>query len=300
MSDVPLRRSILATPVTDKEMVRMAARSNADEILLDLEDSLAPQEKSTARDTLAQMIVEHDWGEKRLSYRINGVRTGWWYEDVIDVFEKVGANIGDIVIPKVESAFDVETVANLLDSVSMNIDQDLSDVGLVAQVETATGVANVEDIAASTDRLNTLLFGPGDYVASLGRGSGVSVEESTYDGHYWHYPLSRISQAAASEDLFAVDGPYTDYEDINAFERSCRHAKMLGFVGKITVHPTQIEPANTVFSLSADEVAQAERIVSAYECSDGVPTLDGLLVDEETYERARRLLSRAEKEELNR
>jgi len=300
MTDAPLKRSILATPATDAELLRVAARSNADEVLLDLEDSLAPREKSSARDGLVEMVREHDWSDQRLSYRINAVRTQWWYEDVISVLEQSGSLIDDVVVPKVESEFDVRTVDNLIDSIAANTGQDLSQVGIVAQVETAAGVANVEDIVHGSERLNTLLFGPGDYIASLGRESGISVDESTYEGHYWHYPLSRISQAAASEDLLAVDGPYTRYKDIDGFERSCQHASMLGFAGKITVHPTQVEPANDVFSLSSEEIEQAREIVSAYERADGIATIDGLLVDDETYEIARRLLARAEKEKSRR
>ena len=191
---------MLGIPGNETQLVSSAVDSEADEIFLDLEDSLGPGEKVAARSTLIDAVSAHDWTERGLSYRINGTDTRWWYEDVIEVISRVGREIDTLIIPKVRDTTDVQAVAKLLASVERNAGLPVGSVGLSAQIETAAGMNAVTEIANASDRLTAIIFGPADYAASIGAAHGAT----DYPGHYWHYPLSRLSHAAAGAGLLAM------------------------------------------------------------------------------------------------
>lgn len=290
-----LYRSQLATPANNFGKIEEAIQGDADRVFIDLEDSLHPNEKADARESLIEAVHAYPWEEKPLSYRINSVQTRWWYEDVIDVVEAVGEKIDSIILPKVREPADVHTVEKLLEQVEVNAGIRPGSIGLVVQIETAMGMGNVERIVHASERLRAVIFGAGDYSASIESKGQVLGINGEYPGHYWHYPLSRISHAAASADLLAIDGLYTNVEDVAGFRKSCTYARMLGYDGKWVLQSDQTGVANEIFSPSPDEIERAERVVETYQDSgpNAVPTVDEKVVDAETVEMARSIIERA-------
>ena len=298
MTDVTLRRSQLATPASDEKFMENAAKSDADEVFLDLEDSVAPNEKAAARDPLVEAAQTHDWSGKVLSYRINGIDTKWWYDDVIEVVSRAGEHIDDIIIPKVKGPSDVHTVENLLEQVEVNADLPVGEIGLEPQIEDGTGMNNVDEIAHASDRLSSIIFGPGDYSAAMGT-PGLDIGQfPDYPGHYWHYALSRCNHAAKSAGLPCIDGPYADIQDEEGFRESCANASMIGCDGKWAIHPDQIEITNEVFAPDQETAERAQRIVEAYaeaqEEGRGAVKVDGQMVDEATNKMAQEIVDKAE------
>jgi len=292
-NELPLRRSLLGIPGNERGLVGGALDSDADEIFLDLEDSLGPGEKVAARSTLIDIVDEHDWTERGLSYRVNGTDTRWWYEDVVEVIGRVGEGIDTLIVPKVRDPADVQTVEKLLASVERNAGLAVGSVGLSAQIETAEGMNAVTDIAHASDRLTAIIFGPADYAASIGAAHGAT----DYPGHYWHYPLSRLSHAAASAGLLVIGGPYTDDE---GFAEACRYERALGYDGKVVIHPEQVATANDVFAPDIEEARRAKEIVETYEAADAntPAAIDGNVIDREMYRMATQILAKAEDADL--
>lgn len=294
---VKLRRTQLATPGSDSNMIEKAPQSGADEVFLDLEDSVAPNEKVGARQNVIEELVEHDWDDAIPCYRINAVDTRWWYNDIIEIVAEAGDHVDNIMVPMVNTREDIATVDNLLTQVEVNNDLPVGEIGLQAQIESVEGMSKVREIAAGSDRLETLVFGPGDYAASVGA-AGLTIGSSEgYPGHYWHYQLARIAHAAKEHGLQVIDGPYADIDDIEGFRESCRHAVMLGCDGKWAIHPRQIEPANEIFAPSEEEARKAERIVDEYqkamEEGRGAVSIDGEMVDEATHKMAQNIAEQA-------
>jgi citrate lyase subunit beta/citryl-CoA lyase len=295
--DITLRRSQLATPGSDPKMISRAPGSGADEAFLDLEDSVAPSEKVAARDNVIEGLREYDWSETKPCFRMNGVETEWWYDDVIRVVGEAGEFLDTIMVPMCRDASYVQTVDDLLTQVEHNTGLDVGRIGLQCQIESARGMTNVAEIARASPRIESLVFGPGDYTASVGAAGLTIGSGEGYPGHYWHYQLARIAHAAKAEGLQVVDGPYADIEDTEGFRDSCRHASLLGCDGKWAIHPSQIGPANEVFAPSSEEAERAERIVTAYErameAGKGAVSIDGEMVDEATNKMAQRIVARA-------
>jgi citrate lyase subunit beta/citryl-CoA lyase len=298
MSDIELRRTQLATPASDPGFMKSASNSDADEVFLDLEDSVAPKEKAETREPLVDAVETHDWSDTILSYRINGIDTKWWYDDVIEVVSRAGDLIDDIIIPKVAGPSDVHTVENLLEQVEVNAGLAVGGIGLEPQIEDGEGMHNVHEIAHASDRLSSIILGPGDYSAAMGT-PGLDIGQfPEYPGHYWHHALSECNAAAKSAGLPCIDGPYADIEDEEGFRTSCSNANMLGCDGKWAIHPAQIEIANEVFAPDPEVAERARRIVDAYaEAMDegkGAVTVDGQMVDEATNKMAQDIVAKAE------
>ena len=298
MTDVTLRRTQLATPGSDPGMVRKAPNSGADEAFLDLEDSVAPSEKVDARETVIAGLRAGDWSETRPCFRMNGVDTQWWYDDVIEVVGRAGDSLDTIMVPMVHDAATLRTVDNLLTQVEANNGLPEGATGLQAQIESARGMTNAPEIARASDRLESLVFGPGDYTASVGAAGLTIGSGAGYPGHYWGYQLARLAHAAKAEGLQVIDGPYADIEDAEGFRDSCRHASLLGCDGKWAIHPGQIPVANDVFAPGDEEVERATRIVEAYETAQregrGAVAVDGEMVDEATNKMAQGVVARAD------
>jgi citrate lyase subunit beta / citryl-CoA lyase len=297
MTDVTLRRTQLATPASDENMMEKAASSDADEVFLDLEDSVAPDAKPDARGPLIEAANTHDWGGKVLSYRINGIDTQWWYDDLIEVVSEAGENIDDIIVPKVKGASDIHTVENLLTQVEVNAGLEVGAIGLEPQIEDGEGMHRVHEIAHASDRLSSVIFGPGDYSAAMGT-PGLDIGQfPDYPGHYWHYALSHCNAAAKSAGLPCLDGPYADISDEQGFRESCSNARMVGCDGKWAIHPSQIEIGNEIFAPDPEVAERADRIVEAYaeamEEGKGAVSVDGQMVDEATNKMAQEIVVRA-------
>ncbi|KYH25429.1 malate synthase [Halalkalicoccus paucihalophilus] len=297
MSDVTLRRTQLATPASDEKFMESASNSAADEVFLDLEDSVAPNAKPDAREPLINAAQNHDWSGKVLSYRMNGIDTEWWYDDVIDVVSAAGEHIDDIIIPKVKGASDIHTVENLLAQVEKNAGLEVGAIGLEPQIEDGEGMHNVHEIAHASDRLSSIIFGPGDYSAAMGT-PGLDIGQfPDYPGHYWHHALSECNAAAKSAGLPCLDGPYADIEDEQGFRDSCNNASMIGCDGKWAIHPSQIEIANEIFAPDPETAERAQRIVEEYaqamEEGKGAVKVDGQMVDEATNKMAQDIVDKA-------
>jgi len=247
-------------------MLEKAASLPADEVVVDLEDGIAVDEKESARENLALAKAIGT-----LAIRVNGVATPWWRDDLAAV---AAAKPDVVVLPKVETADEVAEVIALLPP----------GTGLEVMVETARGLVEVERIAALGGPLEALVFGPGDFGASLG------VPVLTIGEGSWDYALARISVAAHAFGLQAIDGPYAALDDEAALRASALGALGHGFEGKWVVHPSQIEPVRDVFTPTADEVELARAILAA---ADGASRVDGAMVDLATKRLAERVLARA-------
>jgi citrate lyase subunit beta/citryl-CoA lyase len=298
MTDVDLRRTQLATPASDRRYVESAANCGADEVFLDLEDAVAPTEKVAARASVVAAAEELDWSDKILSYRINGLDTRWWYDDVIQVVSAAGAYVDDVVVPKVTCASDVHTVERLLESVERNAGLEVGEIGLEPQIEDGEGLHNVHEIAHASDRLSAVLFGPADYAAAMGT-PGLDIGQfPAYPGHYWHHALSACNAAAKSAGLPCIDGPYGDIDDPEGFRESAEYANLLGCDGKGVIHPSQIEIGNEVFAPDPDVARRAKRLADAYAeakaAGKGAVNVDGQLVDEATNRMAEDIVAKAE------
>lgn len=293
-----VRRSQLSTPASDLEMARKAAAIDADEVFLDLEDSVAPTEKPGSRENVVIALSEADWSGKISSFRMNAVDTPWWYDDLITVVGGAGDYLDDVIVPMVEHPSDVATVENLLEQVEVNNGLDVGAIGIELQIETAAGMNNVKEIAGASDRLSALIFGPGDYTASIDAGGLSGGPAEGYPGHYWHYALQRVVHAAKAVGLPAIDGPYADYTNPEGYRESAELAAKCGCDGKWAIHPSQIETANDVFAPSEAEIDHAERIVEAVEeaqaAGKGAVTVDGKMVDEATRKKAVNVLDTAD------
>lgn len=300
---VRLRRSVLSVPASNEKMISKAAGLPADEVMLDLEDSVALEEKEGARVKAIRAFQDHDWRNRVRAYRINGLDTMFAYRDIIDVVEQAGDRIDVIVIPKVERAAEVQFVDLLLRQIETRLGLTPS-IGLEASIESATGMLNVREIAFASPRLEALVFGVADYGASLtmpsGGISGHGDAEEQYPGDRYHFPLSRMAMAAKAAGLAAIDAPFGDFADQEGLARSCQISASLGFDGKWAIHPTQLDIINRSFTPSRQNIDRARRIIQAYEEAEasgaGATALDGKMVDAAsirlariTYEQAKRL-----------
>jgi citrate lyase subunit beta/citryl-CoA lyase len=228
---------------------------------------------------------------------MNGIDTKWWYDDIIEVVGAVGEGIDDIIIPKVAGPSDIHTVENLLEQVEENNGLEVGRIGLEPQIEDGDGIHNVYEIAHASDRLSSIIFGPGDYSAAMGT-PGLDIGQfPEYPGHYWHHALSECNSAAKSAGLPCMDGPYADIDDPDGFRTSAENANMLGCDGKWAIHPSQIEIGNEVFAPDPDVAERAERIVDAYaeamEEGKGAVSVDGQMVDEATNKMAQDIVAKA-------
>jgi citrate lyase subunit beta/citryl-CoA lyase len=280
-----LQRSELAVPGSQPAMFRKAFDSDADFVFLDLEDAVAPADKVQARANVIATLLELDWrgSGKTVSVRVNGIDTHYMYRDVVDVVEQAGHRLDTILVPKVGVAADLYLVDALLTQIE-EAKAIPHRIGIEALIETALGMANVEAIAQSTRRLETLHFGVADYAASCrARTVIIGGLNPDYPGDQWHAALSRMVVACRAYGLRAVDGPFGDFNDSDGYLLAARRAAALGLEGKWAIHPKQIPLANDVFSPRPEEVARAERILAALDAAardgKGAAQLDGRLID---------------------
>jgi citrate lyase subunit beta/citryl-CoA lyase len=285
------RRSCLSVPGSSPKMLAKAPGLPADEVFMDLEDSVAPLAKEEARSNIIQALKEGDWTGKTVVVRVNGVYTKWCYRDVIEVVENAGQFLDCVMVPKVEYATDVTFVADLLRQIEETIGLEKR-IGLEVQIETATGVTNVDAIAAASDRTETLIFGPADMSASLGLPAlTAGLPMPNYPGDHWHYILSRILVAARTAGLQAIDGPYLVIKDLEGFRGMALRARALGYDGKWALHPGQIDVLNAVFAPTQDEFDKAEAIVEAYEHATDVEMKGAVMFGTEMIDEASRKMA---------
>lgn len=261
------RRSCLAVPGSSVKMLGKAQGLPADQVFLDLEDSVAPLAKEGARANVVAALTEGDWDGKTRVVRVNDLTTRWTYRDVISVVEGAGPSLDCIMLPKVQSAEQVVWLDVLLRQIEETIGLEVGRIGIEAQIENARGLVAVDEIAAASPRLETIVFGPADFMASIAMRSLVVGEQPQgYDvGDAYHYILMRILMAARTHDLQAIDGPYLQIRDVDGFRRVAGRSAALGFDGKWVLHPGQLDAANEVYAPRQEDYDHAELILDAYE-----------------------------------
>ncbi|HWL37413.1 MAG TPA: CoA ester lyase [Frankiaceae bacterium] len=259
------RRSCLAVPGSSPKMLGKAQGLPADQVFLDLEDSVAPLAKEEARANVVAALNDGGWGEKTRVVRVNDLTTKWTYRDVITVVEGAGQNLDCVMLPKVQTAEQVVWLDLLLTQIEQVMGFE-NRIGIEAQIENAKGLVNVDAIAAASDRVETIIFGPADFMASINMKSlVVGAPHPDYNGDPYHYILMRILMAARTYDLQAIDGPYLQIKDVEGFTAVAKRSAALGFDGKWVLHPGQIDAANEVYSPSQEQYDHAELILDAYD-----------------------------------
>lgn len=292
-----LRRSELAVPASNDHMFAHAAASDADLVFLDLEDAVAPAHKETARAKAIAALRELDWGRTVRAIRINGLDTPWCHDDIIEVVTQARDHLDTIIIPKARTARDVWWVDVLLTQLEAKLEL-RRPIALEVLIEEVEGLANAEQIAAASPRLDALIFGVGDF--SLSQGARVDtnfVPLGDYPGDFWHYARNKVLVAARIAGIEAIDAPYPDYHDLDGYERDARRAGLLGYTGKWAIHPSQVPVANQVYGPTAAEIELAERNVAAYRDGEekglGAVGVNGVLVDAAHVKMAQATLARA-------
>jgi citrate lyase subunit beta / citryl-CoA lyase len=285
------RRSCLSVPGSSPKMLAKAPSLPADEVFLDLEDSVAPAAKEEARGHVVRALADGDWSGRTVVVRINAVSTRWCYRDVIDVVEGAGWRLDCLMIPKVEDAHEVTFVADLLRMIEDTVGLERR-IGLEVQIESAAGLTSIDAIAAASDRTETLIFGPADMSASLGLPAlTAGLAQPNYPGDHWHYVLSRILVAARTAGLQAIDGPYLVIKDLDGFREMALRARALGYDGKWALHPAQIDVLNEVFAPTQEEFDKAERILEAYAHATDVERTGAVMFGTEMIDEASRKMA---------
>lgn len=260
------RRSCLAVPGSNPKMIDKARGLPADQVFLDLEDAVAPLAKPDARKNVVAALNEGGWGDKIRVVRVNDWTTEWTYRDVVEVVEGAGQNLDAIMLPKVQTPEQIVALDLLLTQIEKTMGFEVGRIGIEAQIENALGLTNVNAIAAASPRVETIIFGPADFMASINMKSLVVGEQPPgYDvGDAYHHILMSILIAARAHGKQAIDGPYLQIRDIEGFRRVAARSAALGFDGKWVLHPGQIEPCNEVFSPTQEDYDHAENILDAY------------------------------------
>lgn len=278
-------------------MLAKAAASAADHVFCDLEDAVAPSAKIDARAKIIQALNTLDWGRKTRCVRINDVSTEWCHGDIIEVVEGAGTNIDTIMLTKPYTAADVIFLDRMLTQLEKKLG--LSNrIGIEVLIEEVQALQNVEEIAHSSNRLEALIFGMGDYSGSQGIETPDIGSTDGYPGDIFHYARFRITMAARAAGLDAIDGPFANFKDEAAYKTEAQRAKSLGMVGKWAIHPSQIAPALEIFSPTVEEVARARRIEKAYREAEaqglGAVQVDGVMIDVAVLRLTRNTLRKAE------
>ena len=293
------RRSCHCVPATSPRMVAKAASLAADLVFFDLEDSVAAGAKGhAARQAVVDALLAGRSRARGVGVRVNAVDTPQWHEDVAHVVGRAGAALDVVILPKVDDPTHITLIDDLLATIERRDGLPVGTIGLEAQIESARGLLEVERIAAASPRLESLVFGPGDYAASMGM--PVTTIGGTIDGYPgdpYHYPLSRIVVTARAFGLQAIDGPHADVRDAAGLRASAARSRALGFDGKWSIHPDQIVVLNEVYGVSQDDLAHAVRVLDAYrqslQAGHGAALLDGEMLDEATRRMAEGVVARA-------
>lgn len=298
IAPVRIYRSKLFVPGSKTNFFEKAAAGPADCVCLDLEDAVAPADKDKARDNVVAALNDVDFKGKIVTVRINGLDTGWCYKDVIALVEQGGEKLDAIMIPKVANAQDVYAIDWLITQASMASGRKKK-IGIEVIIESVLGLQNIDEIAGSSKRMESLHFGAADYAASqgmrttnIGGGNADYVmltdrdEQGRRERHWndlWHYPLFRLVQSARAHGIMAIDGPFGDYQDPEGFRTQANRTAILGCEGKWAIHPSQVELANEIFTPPKKEVERAEAILAsmkdAHKTGSGAASLGGVLID---------------------
>jgi citrate lyase subunit beta/citryl-CoA lyase len=267
----------------------------ADQVFLDLEDAVAPLAKPGARKNVIAALNNGDWGGKIRVVRVNDLTTHWTYGDVIEVVEGAGANLEAIMLPKVQEASHVQWLDLTLSQIEKQMGLVTGSIGIEVQIENARGLVNVDAIAAASPRVETIIFGPADFMASINMRSLVvgALIPDYGPGDPYHYILMRILMAARMHDLQAIDGPFLQIRDVDAYTEVAKRSAALGFDGKWVLHPGQIDAANAVYSPSQEDYDHAELILDTYDyaTSEEGGKLGAVMLGDEMIDEASRKMA---------
>lgn len=316
IEEAPARpnRSELAVPGSSRRFLEKAAVSDADVVFLDLEDAVAPDDKDEARKNVIEAINDLDWGKRTVSVRINAADTHYMYRDVVDLMEQASERLDLIMLPKVGTASDVYALDMMCTQIETAKGKKKR-VGFEMIIESALGMANINEIAAASKRLESLHFGVADFGASThARTTAIGGPIPEYAvltdpdeqggrdvvwGDPWHYAIQHMVVAARANGLRPIDGPFGDFSDPEGYAAQARRAAALGCEGKWAIHPSQIALANEVYSPSDEEISRAKRILEAMEQAQkegkGAVSLDGRLIDIASIRAAEALVAQSEK-----
>lgn len=277
------RRVQLSTPGSSEKMIQKAAASSADHVFLDLEDACAPNQKVAARQKIVDALNGLDWGRKVRCVRINDLSTEYAYEDILEVVKGAGNNLDTIMMTKVKAPSDILFADTLLSMMEKKLKLKRR-IGLEALIEEVEGLQQVDAIARASDRLECLIFGMGDFSASMGLSLEAAIGTTGgYPGDIWHYARFRMVMACRAAGIDPVDGPYADFRNDAGFLEECRRACILGCVGKWAIHPNQVPLAIEAFSPDLAKVERARQLVAAYAQAEaeglGAVRFDGMMID---------------------
>ncbi len=313
-----LNRSELAVPGSNPTFLEKASKSNADVVFLDLEDAVAPDDKIPARKNIIEALNDLDWSGKTVSIRINGLDTFYMYRDLVEILEGAPGKLDLIMIPKAGTVSDIYAIDMLVTQIE-DATKVEKRIGFELIIETALGMMNVDALAGSSPRLESLHFGVADYAASTKAKTTViggpnedyhvltdADENGNRDVHWgdmWHYPVARMVVAARAHGLRPIDGPFGDFSDPDGYAANAKRSATLGCEGKWAIHPSQVDLANECFSPSDEEVDKAKRIIEAMEQAQkegkGAVALDGRLIDIASIKQAEVMVQKAEQIKAN-
>ncbi len=284
---ITLRRSMLFLPGNNERFLARALESEADSIVLDLEDAVTPEQKPEAREMVKHFLRAADFRGKERVVRVNGVTTPWGEEDLKAVVE---GGVDLVLVPKADGEAIVQTSDRIVTEAEERLGVTGGRTKLMPLIETALGVISVERTAFSSPRIVALAFGGGDY--GLSTRARVGPDQLEY-----LYPMTRIMLAARAAGEIPIGTPYAqDIRDLDAVAQSARREHALGYEGKLVIHPSHIKPVNEVFTPTQEEIVYARRVIEAFEAADrGAITVDGRLIEHLHVTEARRLLEVARK-----
>jgi citrate lyase subunit beta/citryl-CoA lyase len=264
----------------------------ADMSFLDLEDSVAPREKEAARKQVVSAIRDFSWDDRVLCVRINAWDTKWTYGDVIEVVGSAGTRLDEVMLPKVQHASDVKALDLLLTQVEINAGLPIGHIGIEAQIESTLGLINVEEICSASARLETVVFGPADFAASMEMPVLTGgVEISDYPGDHFHYVFSKILMAGRANGLQVIDGPYLKIKDLEGLRKYCQRTVALGYDGKWALHPDQVTVVNEIYSPTQEQFDRANQILNAYKNATDVELKGAVMFGDEMIDEASRKMA---------
>ena len=285
-----VRRTVLAVPGSSDRFIAKARTLGVDALFLDLEDAVAPAVKVESRQRIVDALNDTEgFAAPTITVRVNDWSTPWTYADVIEVVTGAGDHIDCLVLPKCTDAAQVKALDLLLTQVEQAAGLPVGRIGLEVQIEDALGLLHVAEIAGASPRLETLVFGPGDFMASLGMGGlNVGAQPAGYPADAFHHVLMSILVAARAHGLAAIDGPFVAIRDVEGFRAAAARSAALGYDGKWVLHPAQVDAGNAAYSPAEADFARAERIMAAYARATSVDggARGAIVVDDEMVDEA--------------
>ena len=276
------RRCQLSVPASSQKMIEKASSIKVDGVILDLEDSVAPDQKEAARHQIIEGLKQLDWKASSVSIRINATTTEWCHQDIIELVSNCSEKIATLIVPMVNTSNDLLFVETLIEQLAIK-HSSATKIGLEGLIETVEGLSNVDKIAQSSEKLEALVLGMGDYAASQRMRINTIGDVSSEAGDIWQYPRYRLIVACHASGIDPVDGPYADLKDVTGLKQDSKKTALIGMMGKWAIHPDQVAPITQAFTPEKDIISTAKKQKTAYEkgLSEGLGSVsvDGVMVD---------------------